>query len=152
MSELANFLAGPWDQIPTSVSQDSDKDQLRLVVQDQGSGARETFVAEATRRGLEIAAQSQQKPGLLEDYFAWVYSTGPRDQPSDKTESVEMAWLNEKSRELEQFRGEWLLIHGDRLIAHSVEFGEIKTAIRRLSIRSPFVYYVPLDAEVDFVK
>jgi Family of unknown function (DUF5678) len=152
MSVLANSLAGPWDEIPPSVPRDLSTDQIYLVVLDQGSGARDTFVAESTRRGLESAAQSQQKPGLLEDYFAWVYSTGPKAQSSDQTESAEMAWLTDNGRQLEQFKGEWLLIEGDRLVAHDPQFREIKETIRRLSIRSPFVYYVPFDADVDFVK
>lgn len=64
----------------------------------------------------------------------------------------EMQWLSEKASELSAYRGEWLLIQGRMLVAHSTDFGQIQEAIRRRGIRVPFVYYVPLTEEMGFVS
>jgi hypothetical protein len=69
-----------------------------------------------------------------------------------QAESQEMQWLTENSHDLEMYRGEWLLIRGQELIAHSPNFGEIKAVIRERNIVSPFVYYVPTVEEANFVS
>jgi hypothetical protein len=66
-------------------------------------------------------------------------------------ESVEMAWLVENAQELGQYKGEWLLIKGQRLLSHSSDFKDVRTAVRERDIRSPFVYYVPTDDESNSV-
>ena len=65
-------------------------------------------------------------------------------------QSIEMRWLVENSRALEAHRGEWLLIVGTELVAHSRDFGEVQAAITARGIRSPFVYYVPTEDESNF--
>jgi hypothetical protein len=67
-------------------------------------------------------------------------------------ESGEMTWLTENSRYLERYRGEWLLIEGQHLVAHGANFGDIRAAIRERNIQSPFVYYVPTVQEGNFVS
>ena len=62
-----------------------------------------------------------------------------------------MAWLEENARELGQHQGEWLLIQGPELIAHSRDFAVLRVAIRERQIGSPFVYYVPTDEESNAV-
>ncbi len=74
---------------------------------------------------------------------------GPHAQPLG---SVEMRWLVKNNRRLEAHRGEWLLIQGEELIAHSVNFADIRAAIAVRNIRSPFVYYVPTAEEALFMS
>jgi len=63
------------------------------------------------------------------------------------TESVELDWLEENAEELGRHQGEWLLIQGRELLAHSRDFADIRIAIRERKIDCPFVYYVPTDEE-----
>jgi hypothetical protein len=62
-----------------------------------------------------------------------------------------MGWLVENRAALEAYRGEWLLISGRLLVAHSGDFAEIRQAIANRGIRSPFVYYVPGEEESNFI-
>jgi hypothetical protein len=66
-------------------------------------------------------------------------------------ESPEIGWLVENRTALETYRGEWLLIFGRLLVAHSTDFAEIRQAIANRGIRSPFVYYVPAEEESNFI-
>jgi len=65
--------------------------------------------------------------------------------------NAELNWLREHSAETAEYVGQWLLISGDTLVAHSQNFAEIKSAIAAQNISSPFVYYVPTEAESSFV-
>ncbi len=66
-------------------------------------------------------------------------------------QSIEMRWLVENSGALEAHRGEWLLIVGTELVAHSRNFGDIQAGITARGIESPFVYYVPTEEESNFI-
>lgn len=76
---------------------------------------------------------------------------GERTVEGESLESVEMRWLVENSRALEDYRGEWLLIVGRELVAHSASFQDIRRAIADRVIDSPFVYYVPTEQESNFI-
>jgi hypothetical protein len=65
--------------------------------------------------------------------------------------NAELNWLRKHSAETAEYVGQWLLISGDTLVAHSQNFAEIKNAIATEKISSPFVYYVPTEAESSFV-
>jgi len=65
--------------------------------------------------------------------------------------NAELNWLRQHSAETAEYVGQWLLISGDTLVAHSQNFAEIKSAIAAQNISSPFVYYVPTEAESSFV-
>jgi hypothetical protein len=67
----------------------------------------------------------------------------------DVAVTSEMKWLVENSSELERYRGEWLLLLGDALLAHDRDFSAIERAIAARDIDSPFVHYVP--EELNFV-
>jgi hypothetical protein len=67
------------------------------------------------------------------------------------TESREMNWLRNHAGEIERYRGEWILIVDDHLIAHSRRFQDIRTAVDRDRLSSPFVYYVPAAEESEFI-
>jgi hypothetical protein len=66
--------------------------------------------------------------------------------------SQEFRYLVDHAAELEQHRGEWLLIDGYGLAAHSSDFGVIKAVIAQRGIRSPFVHYVPVEDESVFLN
>jgi Family of unknown function (DUF5678) len=68
-----------------------------------------------------------------------------------RLESTELCWLRRNDQEIIRYRGEWLLIVGDRLVAHSSNFREVRDSIRRNNVMSPFVYYVPKQDELPFV-
>jgi Family of unknown function (DUF5678) len=67
-------------------------------------------------------------------------------------QSEEFRWLTKNPNILAQHQGEWLLIAGDELLAHSRDFNVIRETIRERAIRSPFVYYVPTQRETNFVS
>jgi Family of unknown function (DUF5678) len=67
------------------------------------------------------------------------------------TQSNEMDFLEENAGELGRHEGEWLLIQGRELLAHSRDFADIRIAIRERKIDGPFVYYVPTDEEANFI-
>lgn len=67
------------------------------------------------------------------------------------TMSAEMEWLTSHTEELSGFRGEWLLIMGRELIAHSKDFKEIHNAVEAHGITAPFLYYVSTPEEANFI-
>jgi hypothetical protein len=67
------------------------------------------------------------------------------------SESTEMNWLVRNSAALSRYSGEWLLILGEALLAHSRDFQTIHAEISRRNLASPFVYYVPLNEEANSV-
>lgn len=66
--------------------------------------------------------------------------------------SPEFRFLVEHCAELEQHRGEWLLLDGYGLAAHSADFEQIKSVIAKRKIRSPFIHYVPVEDESVYVN
>lgn len=73
-------------------------------------------------------------------------------RPNHGYSSEEFRYLVEHCAELEQYRGEWLLLQGYGLAAHSADFSEIKAMIARRDIQSPFTYYVPKEDESNFLS
>jgi hypothetical protein len=67
------------------------------------------------------------------------------------TMSIEMEWLTTNAKELSEFKGEWLLIEGRELIAHSKDFNEIRQAVEARGITAPFLYYVSTSEEANFI-
>lgn len=64
---------------------------------------------------------------------------------------MEFRILTENAAAFEKFPGEWLLIHGPKLVAHSANFDDIQCKIERERIQSPFLYYVPKAEEANFI-
>jgi hypothetical protein len=75
-----------------------------------------------------------------------------RSEANARSESVEMRWLVRNSGFLSSYAGEWLLIQGEGLLAHSRDFQVIKAAIAEGGLRSPFVYYVPTAQESNSIS
>src|SRR6266705_1065906 len=81
------------------------------------------------------------------------HGTTPRTsttQAPERPETSELRWLREHQQDMGRWRGQWLLIAEDQLLAHSANFREIKDAIARNNLRSPFTYYVPTEDEAPF--
>jgi hypothetical protein len=81
------------------------------------------------------------------------HGTTPRTSKTQATarpETAELRWLREHQQDMARWRGQWLLIAEDQLLAHSANFREIKDAIARNNVRSPFTYYVPTEDEALF--
>jgi hypothetical protein len=56
----------------------------------------------------------------------------------------ELAWLSDHAAEVErEYRGEWLLVNGAHLLAHSSNIDDIQQRIADLHLQFPFVYFVP---------
>ena len=66
--------------------------------------------------------------------------------------SEEFLYLTENAKALEVYPGQWLLIEGYNLLAHSADFRDIQAEITRHRIRSPFIYYVPTPEEANFIS
>jgi hypothetical protein len=65
--------------------------------------------------------------------------------------SVETDTLEARCEEFSKFTGEWLLLSGDQLLAHSQEFRDIQAVIKDRQLKDCFVHYVPLLSEQDFI-
>jgi hypothetical protein len=65
--------------------------------------------------------------------------------------SPDVQWLRDHAGILGNYRGEWLLICEGELLAHDQNFAVIRAAIHESGIQSPFVYYVPLEEESNFL-
>jgi|ERR1700728_314524 len=100
--------------------------------------------------GLSVLSQlqSQEADIVFVDVMPRHAATAPRRAPPG---SPELRWLRANRQALPEYRGEWLLISGDKLLCHSRSFGDVKAAIRCNNVASPFVYYVPTEDESNFV-
>ena len=65
---------------------------------------------------------------------------------SEEIETLEQRW-----DEFSEFAGEWLLLKGDQLLAHSRDYQEINAKIQKLHLKDCFVHYVPTSTERDFI-
>ncbi len=65
--------------------------------------------------------------------------------------SVEVDTLEARCEEFSKLAGEWLLLSGDQLLAHSRDFRDIKQVIENCQLKDCFLHYVPTLAERDFI-
>jgi hypothetical protein len=64
------------------------------------------------------------------------------------TEEIET--LEQRCDEFSEFVGEWLLLKGNQLLAHSRDFKDINAEIKKRHLKDCFLHYVPTAAERDF--
>ncbi len=83
---------------------------------------------------------------------SWPEARVPVVPVEQQGESAEMRWLINHVYEVEQYKGEWLLIYGEELVGHNRNFSQIRALVSERGIRSPFVYYVPTDEESNSVS
>ncbi len=56
----------------------------------------------------------------------------------------ELDWMNCHRKEIESnYKGQWIVIDGDRLVAASADIKELKSKIKASGVVIPFVVYVP---------
>lgn len=77
--------------------------------------------------------------------------TGTQEQDREQSVSLEMDWLTTHAQDLSRYRGEWLLISGQALKAHSHDMAVIRLQIASHRIAKPFLYYVPTAEEANFI-
>jgi DNA mismatch repair ATPase MutL len=64
---------------------------------------------------------------------------------------AEKTWLESHARELSAFAGEWLVVEGEELIAHSVDMVKAVKEARSRGVRIPYVTRLPLEKEAPFI-
>jgi|SRR6266446_990401 len=112
---------------------------------------RRVFIYDVPDRA-EIQQVTQQVPQIQLRPVAIAQFESPSQRVHvQSVESSEAQWLREHSRALGNYRGEWLLIREGELLAHDQDFAAIRSAIHEHGILSPFVYYVPLEEESNFL-
>jgi hypothetical protein len=135
----------------TPLGQLAEEQEPQLVIFSQG-----TLFDRRPDIGL-LANVSSQVTALSANYppkdtvTDWYAALSSRAYVHSGTASVEMDWLTANAQELSKYAGEWLLIQGRVLLAHSNNFRRLRAIIEDRAIRSPFVYYVPTDEESNSV-
>ena len=71
--------------------------------------------------------------------------------PTRQAMTPEMEWFTSHAAELAAYKGEWLLVVGRELVAHSADFHTIHTLVQKRGITEPFLYYVSTPEEANFV-
>ena len=64
--------------------------------------------------------------------------------------SEEIETLERRFDEFSKFAGEWLLLKGKQLLAHSRDYHDINAEIQKRHLKDCFVHYVPTSDESDF--
>lgn len=65
--------------------------------------------------------------------------------------SKELDTLHNRFEEFSSLAGEWLLLEGDQLLAHSRDYREIAAEIKKRNLKDCLVHYVPTPTECDFI-
>lgn len=73
-----------------------------------------------------------------------VYSvTDAPPRSADPFRTREQDWIDSHREQLEAYRGEWIVVEGDRLVAHSPDAATAFAEARRQGIQVPFVEWIP---------
>lgn len=95
----------------------------------------------------------EEVPGE-EDVDFFVAVGLPKEMPSEMlvpSREAEVAWIASHAEELSDFRGQWLVVEGQRLIAHSFDFLEVVRDARSHGIEIPYVTKLPAEEERPFI-
>jgi hypothetical protein len=68
-----------------------------------------------------------------------------------RSSSKELDTLEARFEEFSSLVGEWLLLKGDQLLAHSREYRDITAEIKKRHLKDCLVHYVPTPTERDFI-
>ena len=101
--------------------------------------------------------KSGKRPGARKASRAFAAKTklrvtrsGPK-RPVKPGISAEMLSLEENAEKFARYAGQWLLLAGGKLIAHSANYAAISKEIARKGLKDGLVYYVPKPEESNFV-
>lgn len=64
---------------------------------------------------------------------------------------IEKAWVESHIKKLTAFAGEWLVIEGEELVAHNVDFVEAVREARARGVQVPYVTRLPLEKVSPFI-
>lgn len=92
---------------------------------------------------------------LGEEHFDLFVAAGlPEEMPGEMlapSREVEVAWITSHTEELSDFRGQWLVVEGQGLIAHGFDFLEVVRDARSHGIEIPYVTKLPAEEERPFI-
>lgn len=120
------------------------KSHLSIRIDAEDKAALETLartldvsVGQLARRALKQALAAGGIPGAK-----------PADEVRHLESSVpnrerELAWLERQAGQLPGLAGEYLVIDGDELVAHGLDYLKVLDEARRRGVRIPFVVRVP---------
>jgi len=69
-------------------------------------------------------------------HYAWSYS-GPRRQ-------AEIEWMNRNSLVSDEYRGKWVVVEKNELIASDKDYGRARAIAKERGIKRPFIVFVPV--------
>jgi hypothetical protein len=58
-------------------------------------------------------------------------------------QTPELDWLQSHSSDLQPYEGQWVVLHNEKLIAHSQSLREVTSMARKRGIKKPLVFRVP---------
>ncbi|MGH9939567.1 MAG: DUF5678 domain-containing protein [Blastocatellia bacterium] len=72
----------------------------------------------------------------------------PQLQPDPQDEAA-FKWINEHGNE---YPGQWLVLDGDRLLAHGPDLAEVAAAARAAGVRFPLLHLVEPTREYPYIR
>jgi len=82
---------------------------------------------------------------LLESIAAEKPAGEEKDAAEKLRRSKSSQWLATHDEELKTYRGKWILLEGDQLLAVDADFQAVSLQARKAGIKGPFIYRVPPD-------
>ncbi|MBI4455089.1 MAG: hypothetical protein HY644_04235 [Acidobacteria bacterium] len=70
----------------------------------------------------------------------WGVTTEAESRRPAPTRTREVAWLNENQ---EGYRGQWVVVEGERVIAHGLDYLTVRRTAIHSGIEVPFIIHVP---------
>ena len=104
------------------------------------------LAAQDKKRLLEIlqneVGDAQLRPGQGSD--------SPPDNAEQGSIEPELGWLVANGWVLQKYRGQYLALNGNELLAHG-DLSEVLTESRRRGIQHPFIQYIP-NSEAEWLR
>lgn len=114
--------------LPTS---DSYADRIRDHVERDQVGAARRVLAEALREGADVGNWAE----ILAP--AKILGFGP---PAETDRSAELQWFKEHAKD---YRGEWVAVLGDKLLAHAEDYEGLRAQLDTLKpAKTPFAHFI----------
>ncbi len=64
---------------------------------------------------------------------------------------IEKTWVESHTKELKKLAGKWLVIEGEKLVTHNVDFVKAVREARKRGIQVPYITRLPLEKESPFI-
>jgi hypothetical protein len=71
----------------------------------------------------------------------------PKAQPSVPAgrRQIEMDWISSNAKELGKYRGQWIVVEGERVLAHDKDYQPARDQAVKAGINRPLIFFVPDD-------